>query len=169
MHNILSFKFNLICSGIWPCDDCWVHGWILDIAPGALVLASHWSYLLETEPKKRKLKVKYDWRNQVTKLLIWTWATCATWLAPVFKCHLPFLAGILIFLTLHLGLTSRVTATYLYEGLVAAAIWTSCCGMWQDTISNTCHSSSCCLNSKIFFPILDNWYCNPERGFKPET
>ena len=41
----------------------------------------------------------------------------------VFLCHFPFLAGILIFLTLHLGLTSmRATAYYSYEGLVAAAI-----------------------------------------------
>ena len=38
-------------------------------------------------------------------------------------CHLPFLVGILIFLTLHLGLTlMRVTAFYLYEGLLAMAI-----------------------------------------------
>ena len=37
-------------------------------------------------------------------------------------CHLPFLAGILVFSTLHLGLTSmRATASYLYEGLAAAA------------------------------------------------
>ena len=36
--------------------------------------------------------------------------------------HLPFLVGILAFLTLHLGLTSmRATASYSYEGLVAAA------------------------------------------------
>ena len=39
-----------------------------------------------------------------------------------FFCHLPFLAGILFFLTLHLGLTSmRATASRSYEGLVAAA------------------------------------------------
>ena len=38
-------------------------------------------------------------------------------------CHLPFLAGILIFLTLHLGLTlMKATASYSYEGLVAADI-----------------------------------------------
>ena len=37
--------------------------------------------------------------------------------------HLPFLVGILAFLTLHLGLTSmRATASYSYEGLVVAAI-----------------------------------------------
>ena len=36
-------------------------------------------------------------------------------------CHLPFLGGILVFLTLHLGLTSmRATASYSYEVLVAA-------------------------------------------------
>ena len=36
---------------------------------------------------------------------------------------IPFLAGILIFSTLHLGLTSmRVTAYYLYERLVVVAI-----------------------------------------------
>ena len=40
-----------------------------------------------------------------------------------FFCHLPFLTGILTFSTLHLDLTLvRVTASYLYEGLVAAAI-----------------------------------------------
>ena len=34
-------------------------------------------------------------------------------------CHLPFLAGILIFLTLHLGLTlMKATASYSYEGLM---------------------------------------------------
>ena len=42
-----------------------------------------------------------------------------------FFFHLPFLVGILIFWTHHLGLTSkRATASYLYEGLVAAAITT---------------------------------------------
>ena len=40
-----------------------------------------------------------------------------------FLCHLPFLVVILAFLTLHLGLTlKRATASYLYEGLVTAAI-----------------------------------------------
>ena len=40
-----------------------------------------------------------------------------------FLCYLPFLAGILVFMTLHVGLTTmRATASYLYEGLVAAAI-----------------------------------------------
>ena len=40
-----------------------------------------------------------------------------------FFCHLPFLAGILIFLTLHLDLTSaRVTASCSDEVLVAVAI-----------------------------------------------
>ena len=38
-----------------------------------------------------------------------------------FFCHLPFFAGILFFLTHHLGLTlMRATASYLYEGLVAS-------------------------------------------------
>ena len=57
-------------------------------------------------------------------------------------CHLPFLAGFLLFSTHHLGLTSkRATASYSYEGLVAAAInkWSSirdvldsvCCVFWQ--------------------------------------
>ena len=42
--------------------------------------------------------------------------------AHPFFCHLPFLAGILVFSTLDLGLTSmRATAFYSYEGLVAAA------------------------------------------------
>ena len=42
-----------------------------------------------------------------------------------FFFHLLFLVGILIFWTHHLGLTSkRATASYLYEGLVAAAITT---------------------------------------------
>ena len=37
-------------------------------------------------------------------------------------CHLPFLVGILLFLTLHLDLTSMsATASYSYEGFVAAA------------------------------------------------
>ena len=34
-------------------------------------------------------------------------------------CHLSFLAGILVFWTLHLGLTlMRPAASYLYEGLI---------------------------------------------------
>ena len=45
------------------------------------------------------------------------------WLLLFLLCHLPFLADILIFLTLHLVLTSiRATSSYLYEELVATAI-----------------------------------------------
>ena len=39
-------------------------------------------------------------------------------------CHLPFLGGILVFLTLHLGLTSmRATASYSYQGLVGVPLY----------------------------------------------
>ena len=54
------------------------------------------------------------------KVFFWMFATFSG--RYLFK--IPFLAGILIFSTLHLGLTSmRATASYLYERLVAAACY----------------------------------------------
>ena len=35
-----------------------------------------------------------------------------------------------------------------------------------DIVSDTCNP---CLNSEKFFPVSDDYYCNAERGFEPET
>ena len=69
-------------------------------------------------------------------------------------------AGILAFW--FFGLESylmMVTASYLYEGLVAAALVSS-----LGYLSRS--SNSCCLNNKKLFLILNNQYPNHEWGFK---
>ena len=98
----------------------------------------------------------------------------------IFLCYIPFLAGLLVFLILHLGLTSmRVTAYYSYEELVAAAIWTLCYGPWQGISYRLCRfgweRKQNMSHGVLLFDYREiasnfgRFNHNTERGFKPGT